>query len=336
LKGVLSTIWKKTPRWLPGVVISGVAIFLLIRQVNFQQLGEAFVKINPLVLLASAGFTLLFLITRAMAWRTILERKVTFSQTFWGINAGYLLNNVLPFRAGEVGRAVLVGQSSGLGSMHVLSTIVIERAFDLAFAAGLMLSTLPLALGMESAKTVSIVTLILVISGLVLMYLMARFNSVVHRWITAIGERIPLVKRFVVPQLDALLRGLSVLVKPDQFLLCVFWIALSWLLGIFNYYVVVLSFKPDAPFWWGAFVDAVLAMGIAIPSAPAALGIFEGALAGALSILGINTTIGVAFAIIMHFMQFIITGLLGLIGLAKEGKSLTSLFSDVRGKPSVE
>jgi hypothetical protein len=305
----------------------------MFRLANWQDVGSAMASINPLVLAASAGFTLLFLATRAMAWRTILERKATFSQVFWGLNVGYLLNNLLPLRAGEIGRAILVGQTTGLGMMHVLSTIVIERAFDLAFAAGLMLSTLPLALGMESARPVSIITLILVITGLTLMYLMARFNEKVHGWMNIIGERIPAVKRLVVPQLDALLRGLSVLVKPDQFLLCVIWIALSWTMGVLNYYVVILSFSPGAPLWWGAFVDAVLAMGIAIPSAPAAIGIFEGALAGALSILGVDTSIGIAYGIVMHFMQFIITGTLGFIGLARAGKSLSSFFSDIRRKP---
>jgi hypothetical protein len=333
LKNAFSTFWNKTRRWLPGVVISSIAVYLMFRLANWQDVGSAMASINPLVLAASAGFTLLFLATRAMAWRTILERKATFSQVFWGLNVGYLLNNLLPLRAGEIGRAILVGQTTGLGMMHVLSTIVIERAFDLAFAAGLMLSTLPLALGMESARPVSIITLILVITGLTLMYLMARFNEKVHGWMNIIGERIPAVKRLVVPQLDALLRGLSVLVKPDQFLLCVIWIALSWTMGVLNYYVVILSFSPGAPLWWGAFVDAVLAMGIAIPSAPAAIGIFEGALAGALSILGVDTSIGIAYGIVMHFMQFIITGTLGFIGLARAGKSLSSFFSDIRRKP---
>lgn len=332
----IKTFWQKSRRWLPGVIISGAAIFLILRLAKWQDIGTAIQSINPLVLAASFCFTILFLVTRAMAWRTILEKKASFSQTFWGLNVGYFLNNLFPLRAGEFGRAFLVGQTSGLGTMHVLSTVVIERAFDLAFAAGLMLSTLPLALQMEWAKPVSIITLVLVITGLLLLYLMARNNEKVHQWITKLGERISLVKRFVVPQLDALLRGLSVLVKPDQFLICVFWIGLSWLMGVLNYYIVVLSFAPDAPLWWGAFVDAVLAMGIAIPSAPAALGVFEAALVGALSILGINSSIGIAFAIVMHFMQFIITGILGLVGLTKEGKSLSSFFADIRQKPSVQ
>ncbi|MHC1784474.1 MAG: lysylphosphatidylglycerol synthase domain-containing protein [Anaerolineaceae bacterium] len=72
------------------------------------------------------------------------------------------------------------------------------------------------------------------------------------------------------------------------------------------------------------------------PSAPAALGVFEAALTGALSILGIDTSTGIAYAIIMHFMQFVVTGLLGFIGLAKAGKNLSSFFSDIREKPEVE
>jgi hypothetical protein len=61
--------------------------------------------------------------------------------------------------------------------LHVLSTIVIERAFDLAMAAILLLTTLPLALGMAWARPVAIITLVVVISGLIALYLVARNNE---------------------------------------------------------------------------------------------------------------------------------------------------------------
>jgi hypothetical protein len=86
----------------------------------------------------------------------------------------------------------------------------------------------------------------------------------------------------------------------------------------------------NPPFWWGIFADSVLAMGIAVPSAPAAIGVFEAALVGALSLLGVSTSLALAYAIMMHFLQFLITGILGFYAISKEGRSLQKLFAEVQ------
>jgi glycosyltransferase 2 family protein len=96
------------------------------------------------------------------------------------------------------------------------------------------------------------------------------------------------------------------------------------------YYVMLLSIAPNAPLWWAGFGDAVLAMGVAVPSAPAALGVFEGSLAGALSLVGVSFSLALGYAILMHFIQFVITGILGLWGLARDGRSFSSLFRDLQ------
>ncbi|MEI8132288.1 MAG: lysylphosphatidylglycerol synthase transmembrane domain-containing protein [Leptolinea sp.] len=321
-----SSIWKSVSRWLLGAIISLVALFLVFRLANWQDIQSAFTKINPWIVGVAAGMTVLFCISRAIAWRILLDRKATVSQTFFGINAGYLLNNLFPLRAGEIGRAVILGQSTELGTFHVLSTIIIERAFDLAFAALLLLSSLPLALGLDWAKPVAVITLVLVIFGLSILFLIARNTAAVHAWVSRVLGRFSLVKRYFLPYLDNMLEGLGALTNPQMFLGAVFWIAVSWLIGVLNYYIVIWSIIPQAPLWWGVLIDSVLAMGIAIPSAPAALGVFEASMVAALSLLGVDASIGLAYAVVMHIMQFVVTGILGMIGLMKEGRSLGSVF----------
>ncbi len=322
--------WQEIRRWLPGLLISLVAIIVVANVINFRDLLSALRSFRPLYLALLVIFTVMFLLGRGMASKTLLEDKVTFKQAFFAINAGYLLNNLFPLRAGEVGRAVLLGQTSGLGVMHVLSTIVIERAFDLAIAAGLLLSTLPLALEMDWARPVAMLTLVLVVAMIAAMFFAARYRETVQRWGHWLGKRIPLVDRYIVPQLDSLLRGMSVLVQPRRFLISLFWILFTWVLAVMSYYVMLLSLKPDAPLWWAAFIDAVLAMGIAVPSAPGALGVFEAAIVGAMSILGFTPEAGLAYAVIIHFQQWIITAALGIYGLVSQGKSLTTFFKDLR------
>ncbi len=321
-----SGLWNNVKKWLPGVLISLVAIYLVFNLANFNDLGSAFSKIKPIFILSGITMTVLFCLTRAITSRILLNNKATISQAFYAINAGYLLNNLFPLRAGEVGRAILLGQTTGLGTFHVLSTIIIERVFDLAFAALLLLSSLPLALSLTWAKPVAITTLILVVIGIVVMFLVARNRDAVHTWVLKGPGRYKPVQKYILPYLDNLLEGLGALTRPQSFMIAVFWIAISWIIGVLNYYVVVLSINPDAPIWWGVLLDSVLAMGIAIPSAPAALGVFEASLVGALALVGIDSTFALAYAVVMHFIQFAVTGILGMIGLMKEGRSLGSIF----------
>lgn len=324
------SLWQDARRWLPGVLISGVALFVVFRVANWADLSLAFKNIQPLNLTIAVTITVLTLGTRAFAWRQLLEEKASFRDAFFIINEGYLLNNLFPLRMGEIGRAVFMGRAINLSPLHVLSTIVIERAFDLAMAAGLLLSTLPLALGMDWAKSTAWIILILVIMGLLVLFLMARYHVQVKGFIERVGKRWPWFERLALPRIGSLLNGLSALTQPSRFIGSLFWIFISWAGWVFTHFVMLRMIAPGAPFWWAAFVDGVLALGVAVPSAPAALGVFEASLVGALTLLGVNASTALAYAILMHFLNFVSTGVFGLIGLVLEGRSLTMLFADIR------
>jgi uncharacterized protein (TIRG00374 family) len=324
------SLWRDVRRWLPGVFISIVAIFLILSLANMQDLGKAFQSIPAVNIGAAVLLSAISLLVRGNAWRILLEGKPSFRQSFFILNEGYLLNNLFPLRAGEIARAVFMGRAIRVSPFHVLSTIVIERAFDIGIAAALLLSTLPLALGMESFRPVGIATLVLVTAGFVVLFLMARYPDRVHAIALRLGGRWKLVKKYMIPQVDSLLDGLSALRSPRQFLLSLFWIALTWVFWVAVYYVMLLAIAPAAPLWWAMFVDSTLAAFAAIPSAPASVGIYEGSLIGALGLLGISASTALAYAIVMHVIQILLTGLFGLWGLAREQKSLSSIQADIR------
>jgi uncharacterized protein (TIRG00374 family) len=321
--------WGDIRRWLPGVLISLVVIFMISRLATWQDLGAAFQALPLLNIGAAALLSLISLLVRAQAWRVLLGGRPTFRQSFFILNEGYMLNNLFPLRAGEIGRAVFMGRALGISPFHVLSSIVIERAFDLAIAAGLLLSTLPLALGLDWARPVGIVTLGLVTGALMLLFLMARYPERVQTIALSIGGRWNFFKKFLLPQVDALLDGLGALRSLRTFLVSLGWLALTWVFWVLVYYVVILALVPTAPLWWAMFTDSVLAVGAAVPSAPASLGIYEGSLMAALTLLGISTSLALAYAIVMHFIQFALTGILGMIGLALDRKSIAGIQADL-------
>ena len=82
---------------------------------------------------------LAFMILRAVRWRFMLNSgreaagRTPYRQVFHVQNIGYMLNNLLPFRLGDVARAVLIGNVPPVTISQGLSTMVAERVLDLLF-----------------------------------------------------------------------------------------------------------------------------------------------------------------------------------------------------------
>jgi glycosyltransferase 2 family protein len=327
--------WRDVRSWLPGLLISVVALLFVLKFINWEEFSLALTAMRPANLMLAIVLVLAALVTRSLCWRTLMGLKTSLRDTFFILNIGYLLNTIFPLRAGEAGRAILMGRKTGLGTFYILSTIIIERAYDLAIAAGMLLSTLPFVLGMDWARSVAYITLSMVISGLATLFIIARNRDRVKIWLEKLGKRWPIFNRLAIPKTETLIDGLGALTQPKLFFLSVFWIAMSWLLYVITYFVLLLPIAPQSPFWWALFGNSAVAFGVAIPSAPAGIGVWEASTVGALSLLGIAPSASLAFALLHHLIGIAISGVLGLVGLLREGRSISALLREIRGREAV-
>lgn len=322
----------KMLRWLPGVLISAIAIYAVIRFTHGQDFGTALRSVKPWFVVFLVGVSILTLLTRALAWRTILGRRVDLKTCFFGISEGYFLNNLFPLRAGEIGRALFVGRSSGLGTLHILSTILIERAFDIVFAASILLLSLSKVVEAGWIKPVAFTAFFVVIAGLVFLFLISVNREKFQEWLQNRNFHSRFIENRILPQINKIMDGLSALVHPGQFFLSLFWIGVNWGLWVIMYYVSVAQIVPDAPLWWGGFIGSVLSLGVAIPAAPASVGVYEASVMGAFAILGASGSSGLAYAIVLHLVQIVVTTTFGLWGMIRDGRSLSSLLASVTEK----
>jgi uncharacterized protein (TIRG00374 family) len=318
-------------QWGLGILLTGVAVFILTRVISWEELKTAFSTVSPGTLAACMGIYLFSMGLRALAWQTLLQRRVSLGRAWLVMSEGYFLNNILPFRLGEIGRAFLMGRRTGMGMLNVLPTIVVERAYDLAFAAALLLSTLPFVLKMEWARPVAILVLGLIFVGLFGMYMAARHRSRLEAWLGRLAERSGLVRRYVLPQLHAVLDGFAVLTRFELFAISVVALGLSWFTAIFRDWIVLRDLSSGAPFWWALLAISASNLGGALPSMAASLGTFEGAATGAMVLAGAAPEVGLAYALIIHVIHLIVSTVLGLIGLSQEGESLGNLITKLRG-----
>jgi uncharacterized protein (TIRG00374 family) len=317
---------NKWLRILPGLIVSLAALAIVFSMLDLRSFIEALEQANLLFLLVGIASQVLWLVVRAFFWRTLLQNKATYYDAFITINEGYLLNNILPFRLGEIGRAFLLGRKAKLDFWQVIPSILIERALDLAVAVGIFVSTLPFVIGIAWAKEAATITGILVLVGLGVIYILAHNRQRVLGWIDRAGARWSLVKKLAGRRVIAFFDGLEIITDGRLFLRALGWEALDWLVSIGQYYLFLRAFFPDPSLLWVIFALGVGSLGIAAPSSPGAIGVYEAALVGALMAFGVDAAPATAFALSVHISAYVITGLFGGYGLYKDGESLSSLY----------
>ena len=321
---------KDFKRLLPGLLISAICLAVIFYFVDFHKLVEALRLADYRLIILSILISLVWLIVRGLAWRALLRDQATFKQSFFTICEGYLLNNLLPFRLGEIGRAFLMGHKASLPFWEVFSTILIERSLDMAMAAGLLLFTLPFVLEAEWAGQAAILVGGLMLLFLAILYLLARYRQTAQRLFHKASVRWPVLQRTGGKALAAFLTGLTVLTDLRVFLLATSLIILDWLIVLVQYFILMKAFFPQASFLWAAFVLGISALGLAAPSSPGAIGVYEISVIGGMAVFGQDASTALAFALVAHAISYLWTGVFGIYAFIKDGQSLIGLYQQLR------
>jgi glycosyltransferase 2 family protein len=322
-----SFAWK---RIAPGLVVSAIAIAVLYFVVDSRRFIEALRQANYVLVALFIGIAVIWLMVRAVVWRTLLRNQASYSQVFFTLAEGYLINNFLPLRLGEVARAFLLSKKANLQFMEVFSTIIVERLLDIAFAAGLLLSSVALIVGGAWAESSALVIGGVVLVGLVGMFILARQQDWVLRQFERLSRRWPRLNAFGGKQIAAFLAGLAVFQDGRLFLKALVFMAINWLISLGQYYLLLRAFFPAAEFRMAQFTLGVTALGAAAPSSPGAIGVLEASWVGALAIFGLDTATALAAAVIAHLTNYLITGVIGIYALTQDGLSLTRVYRDVQ------
>ncbi|MBI3165675.1 MAG: flippase-like domain-containing protein [Anaerolineales bacterium] len=325
----MSDFSKNAKRILPGAVISIALIAALLYFVDFQTMWESIKNANYRVLAGSAVLSFVWLGIRAKVWQTLLRDKPKYSDVLFSAGEGYLLNALLPFRLGEVGRVFLLSRKSGMTFSEILPTIVIERAMDLLISAGMLLIGLTYVTEAQSSAQIGYIIGVVMVAGLVVMYALARnrqwaldvFHKLSKRW-TFLGK---VGGGF----LESFLAGLGALTDGWLFLRFLFWMALNWLVAIVAYHLITLSFFPQAQLHWMFFVLGAAAFGGAIPALPGGVGTFEGAISAALFLFTGDQSTSLAVALTARLYNYLNSVVIGGIGLMREGQTLSGVYQQL-------
>jgi hypothetical protein len=308
------------------VVVSAAALLLALRWSGWAPLLAVLRQVDYFVLVPAAAIYLISMAARALAWQVILGGRASLLQMLAALNQGYLMNNLLPWRMGELGRAILLGRRPGLSPAMVLSSIVVERLYDMSLAVALLLALSPVAFGASWAPRAALVGGLAVILALgVLWLVLARPQAV--EWML---RRLPGGLGRWQGLWENLRAGLASLRDARQLLAGFAWMVLSWALAGGEYWLVLRAFVPEAQATWALLALCVSLLGVAIPSAPGYIGVFEASAVAALAVFHVDSSLALGYALILHGLHFGTTTLLGAAALAGEGETLTGALRLIR------
>lgn len=326
---------KRWQLWL-GIVISALFLILALRGVDLPAAWRATLTTQKGYLLAGWGCLLVSYLVRSWRWRIILVpiRQVPLWSVLRVFMAGFLANNVLPARMGEIVRAYALGQTAQLSTAAALGTIAVERVFDVAMALLLLAGGAAfgllgsvgnsLWLGGMLVGVLALGLLILALWGEPLSDLLER---VVGRLSPSWGRRLAdLARSFV--------QGLRSIGSVVRALRVAFWSAASWGLFMAYAYFVLMAFGLSISLAGAAFLLGLAGLGVSIPSAPGSVGTLEYAYILGLQLLGIgDDTTRASFALTYHVLEWVTTCVLGLVCLGQLGLSLGQV-STMAAEPS--
>jgi glycosyltransferase 2 family protein len=304
-----------------GVAISVAAIAILLQSVD---VGAA-IDVLRRAELGPVGFmfvtVFLDVAARGARWRALLEpiRRLSYPRVLGYTYLGYLANNVLPARLGELVRSHALGEGEGLSRPTVLGTVVVERIVDTVIVVALA-AVAVLILGVGGVASTAVVLGAAFVGILVLALVLA---VVSHRLpgadrVTALAERVPRLL-----DLGRRLRdGLAVVGQPRAIAAAVVFSLLAWSASIVTFIVggaaVGVSLTPVQ----GALLSSGVALATIVPSGPGYLGTFELTAVGIATQFGINPDSAFAMALLVHALILLVTSIGGGVGALRLGVGL--------------
>jgi uncharacterized protein (TIRG00374 family) len=331
--------------WL-GIGVSIFFMALLFRKIDFRQLWSALVAVDYRYILLAVICTFISYFLRAVRWHYLLipEKRIPLSSLYPATIIGYMANNVLPARLGEFVRAYILAQREGLQTPAVFASLVIDRLFD-GFTVMLILLftlfTLRLPQGLSEAETVlktgGVVTFVLYAGVVVFLILLKRQTMRTLAWTALLLKPFPqrLTDR-VIPLLGSFIGGIRMSSKGGHIAAVLASSLAVWLFCIIPVDMVLQGFGIHLPITAAMFVLVLLVFAVMVPASPGFVGTYHYACFKGLSVFGIEESIAVSIALVLHGTAFFPVIIAGLYHLWKSNLSLRGVSSSATAAPGPE
>ena len=257
--------------------------------------------------IAGVGLYVVATLVRAERWHQILEHtgvQAKRADCYALTTVGYMGNNVLPARAGEALRVVLLSPRCNAGKRTLISSIVAERVLDVIALLTIFVVTVygvletSEVLPTDRPLLVTAIGILLLAAGAIAIWVLRKhhFFERVRDWLRPLADS----PRAVVSRW-----GLVLLV--GTFLL--------WTIEASVYWTVAQAIEMDIGIGGALYLVALTNFVAALPAAPGSIGTFDAAVAWGTHRLGVAGSVAVSYVILIRFVLYVPITIVGLVVL---------------------
>jgi len=334
-----------------GLLLGLAILWWLFRDTDWAAVGAAMAAAHKGWLLASLLAVIVTFFTRVQRWGYIVRtaKPVPFRSLFSATQIGFMANFVLPGRAGELIRGLVLTRLEKIPFTKSVAFVALDRVtdlFGLIFVMAVALFAmdmsrpvvLPASLGfpedtaelltptrLRQAAALFLVLVTAIITVLVLLYTNQRLLlRISDRILGVISQKVAV---YVHGMLQHFAEGLHVFRSVGDMSKAIFFSLLTWLVATFSFYAAIVAFGVEGP-WYTAFaVVAMLSVAISIPGAPGFVGQFQlGIILGLFfTIENVDVNAAKAIGIMSHLINLGACVGVGLWCLYRENLALVEL-----------
>jgi uncharacterized protein (TIRG00374 family) len=310
-----SIVWS----WIVPTLLAGVLLYYSLRGVEWGRVWSTIATAQWRYLAGAALISSGSFFLRSYRWRVLLnaEASLDVATVFWATMAGFLGNNFLPARAGELVRTFIISSRSSLSKTYVLTTALSQLMVD---AIALVLASSVVLLGINPKPTwlgdASRVTAVTAGIGLLAIAIVPHTGNLCE----AIVRRLPLPAGFrdrLLGFTGQILLGLRAFHSVNRLTAFVFWTVVIWTLDCIGVIVGARGVGLDLPFRVALLLLAGLGLGSALPSTPGYVGIYQFVAVSVLTPFGVSRDAALAYILIIQALGYVVIVAFGVPGLYK-------------------
>jgi uncharacterized protein (TIRG00374 family) len=312
-----------------GIAVSAACLWLATRGTDWAAVGRilAGAEIGWLVVGVGIGFTAIWL--RARRWLLLLAPigRVDLGPAFSATAIGFMASAILPLRLGEFVRPALLARRTGLGFAPTLSSVVLERLFDMMLV---LFCFLALSLVYPLPEWMARLALLAGAGAagvLLLLVLVQAYRGHVERLADVVLARLPagLAGRLR-PMVVGILGALGSLGSVRSVVAILQMSALVWMANGCSFLICLLALDVPAPLVPAAMASLVIvAAAVFLPQGPGFVGTWQYGCVLALGLFHVPEDVAVGYSLLTWVLQMSINVGIGAICLARENLTLREL-----------
>jgi len=304
--------------WLIAIPLAAVLVYLALRGCDWHAVRVTLARTNAAWLGAAVAVSCVSLAVRSLRWRILLnaEGHAGVATVFWATATGYLGNDFLPARAGELVRSAMISLRSGLSTTYALTTTLTERVMDAI--ALISISSLVLATAIAgkpawlaaASKPVAAIGL----AGAIAIVVLPFSGGLLKRLLEGLPMPSKLRERLlgIAGQVLLGVRSLHSLARLGGFLSLT---VVVWSCDATASILMARALGLSLSFPVALLLLAGLGLSSALPSTPGYIGIYQFVAVSILPPFGFSRSDAVAYILMVQAFGYVVITALGLIGL---------------------